>query len=392
MSNEPTVVEDYTNFTVQQWRDYFRDRFNITELLYTADDLAVPVTEQIFLMVVFVISMTLAVVGNVLVICVLTFGTRGWTELNIFLINLSLADLTMAIFCMPFTFPTIMKGHWIFGDVMCPVVLSLQQVSICVSIYTLTAMSVDRYYAVLYPFKLRVTKNRAKYVVCLVWLVSISLSLIPLITARSRSYDLNDFVDAPGDIVYFCSERIEHTAATAYELVILIITYVIPLSIISYTYYRIGRRLWGRSLPGVADRKRDLSQMRSKKKTIKMLVVIVVMFAICWFPLHVFNIVNDIVPDLYDEVATQDIMRITQMCCLLLATANSFMNPFIYGFLNETFRKDLKHFVMCRLRQNRRQSIVSLATKTTRKSSNSSGKLPLGVTNAPIEVVAVDRI
>ncbi|XP_002742045.1 QRFP-like peptide receptor [Saccoglossus kowalevskii] len=318
--------------------------------IYTVDDLAVSAIEQICLMVGCIISMVLALVGNTLVIGVLMFSTRLWTDLNIFLINLSLADLTMAIFCMPFTFPTIMKGHWLFGKVMCPVVLSLQQVSICVSIYTLTAIGIDRYYAVLYPLKLRTTKNRAKYVVSLIWLVSMLLSMIPLITARSQSYDLNDFVEVPGDIVYFCFERVDHYSGMVYEISILILTYVVPLCVISFTYFRVGRRLWGRSLPGVADRARDLSQMKSKKKTIKMLVLIVVLFAGCWFPLHMFNIVNRIVPDLYYEVATQDILRITQSCCLFLAMSNSFMNPFIYGFLNGSFRKDLKNFVMCRLR------------------------------------------
>ncbi|XP_002730513.1 QRFP-like peptide receptor [Saccoglossus kowalevskii] len=375
---EDTYQYDYYDSDFQQLLEYFTTHFNFTDNDYilSADDLAIPATEQLFLMCGFILSMALSVVGNLIVIIVLACGTRSWTDLNIFLVNLSLADLTMAIFCMPFTFPTIMKGHWIFGKAMCPIVVSLQQISVCVSIYTLTAIGIDRYYAVLYPFKLRVTKNRAKYIVFLIWIVSILLSVVVLVTARSRPVDLNDFIDTPEDIVFFCSERVSPAAAMGYEFFILVITYIIPLCILSYTYYNIGRRLWGRSLPGNADYNRDLSQMRSKRKTIKMLVIIVVVFSSCWFPLQVFNVINDLVPSLYADIETQDSMRIAQSCALLLAMANSFMNPIIYGFLNEGFRNDAKKILKCNVSRHprrHRSSATSTVTHSTRDSSLGKG-------------------
>jgi hypothetical protein len=72
------------------------------------------------------ITTSLAVLGNLIVIVVLAVGRRSKTDLRAFLLNLAVADLTMAVFCMPFTFTTTMLHNWIFGATMCTIVLFLQ--------------------------------------------------------------------------------------------------------------------------------------------------------------------------------------------------------------------------------------------------------------------------
>ena len=73
-----------------------------------------------------------------------------------------------------------------------------------------------------------------------------------------------------------------------------------------------------------------------------MLVVVVALFAVCWMPLHVFHLVVDLSVALQDymEQATGDQRRlfIVIYCCVhWLAMSNSFVNPVIYGFLNDCF-------------------------------------------------------
>ncbi|XP_070538841.1 RYamide receptor-like isoform X2 [Ptychodera flava] len=284
--------------------------------------------------------MLLSIAGNVTVLCVLLYHYSSATYLNAFLINLAIADLLMAIFCMPFTFPTIMLGHWIFGAKMCPTVIFLQQVSVIVSVCTLTAVGIDRYFAVIYPLTVRVTKNRGKIVFVLIWLIAISLATIQTIFVSV------DEIYYDGRYIYFCSERFpSYQFAKVYEIFFIMITYTSPLFILCFTYMRIGLRLWGRTLPGNADTSRDQSQTRAKKKVIKMLVIIVVMFALCWLPVHVFKFVNIAYPLLYQEVRHQDKMRAANCVILWIAMANSFVNPFVYGFFNEGFRNDLKAMV-----------------------------------------------
>ncbi|XP_077999609.1 prolactin-releasing peptide receptor-like [Glandiceps talaboti] len=350
--------------------------FNLTgRTLQKPDDLAMSKTGQTLLTVFFTINIILSIVGNILVILVLTCVSRIWTDLTSYLVNLSVADLTMAVFCMPFTFPTIFAGHWKFGKVMCPTVIFLQQVSVIVSVYTLTAIGIDRYYAILHPLTKRVTKNRTKHVICIIWVVSICLSIVQLVSARSIPYDLNEDYDIEGDTVYFCGEWLDPKTAGGYEVFVLIITYIIPLCILTYTYVNIGKRLWGRTLPGNIDRNRDLAHLKAKRKTIKMLVIVVLMFALCWLPLHVINVVMRIYPDIYVLEETQGTIRILHASFLWLACANSFVNPFVYVFINETFQTDLKRLLKCQgIRKWRRKhgSIMSASSRGNRSSTSST--------------------
>jgi len=89
-------------------------------------DPGLPDEHQYVLIALYTSTTILAVTGNVIVIIVLTVGRRSRTDLRAFLINLAVADLTMAIFCMPFTFTTTMLHGWIFGAAMCTIVLFLQ--------------------------------------------------------------------------------------------------------------------------------------------------------------------------------------------------------------------------------------------------------------------------
>ena len=81
-------------------------------------------------------------------------------------------------------------------------------------------------------------------------------------------------------------------------LVLLVIQYAIPLTIISYAYTRMGIKLWLTSTPGNADNQRDERILINKKKFIKMLLLVVLLFGICWLPLHLYHSVAVIWPSI----------------------------------------------------------------------------------------------
>jgi len=89
-------------------------------------DPGLPDEQQYILIALYTTTTVLAVTGNFIVIVVLAVGRRSRTDLRAFLVNLAVADLTMAIFCMPFTFTFTMRHDWIFGAAMCTIVLFLQ--------------------------------------------------------------------------------------------------------------------------------------------------------------------------------------------------------------------------------------------------------------------------
>ena len=73
-----------------------------------------------------------------------------------------------------------------------------------------------------------------------------------------------------------------------------------------------------------------------------MLFIVVVAFALSWLPLHIFTLLHDFIPSLYDRMTEEDhyemIYYASFYACHWLAMSNSFANPIIYGFMNESFR------------------------------------------------------
>ena len=218
--------------------------------------------ERISLIVLYTLTTLLAVIGNIVVILVFTFGKRSRTDLRIFLINLAFADLVMAIFCMPFTFTMTMLGNWIFSAPMCPIVLYMQTVSVTASVCTNMAIGIDRFWVVSFPLKSRLTKSRSRLVIAVVWIIALGLSVVQLVVGRVRSLDPEGVSG-----ITLCEEAWPSEAwRRTYTFFILILTYLLPLSILSLTYGIVAWKLWQRTTPGNADQVRDHQQLRSKRK------------------------------------------------------------------------------------------------------------------------------
>ena len=148
----------------------------------------------------------------------------------------------------------------------------------CVSIYTLTAIGIDRYYAVIHPLKLRMNKNRNIHVIMIIWLISMISGIVQLIMARTKTHHWD------GDVIYSCSERWPNeTASASYEAFVMCVTYVIPLLVLSYTYIKVGSKLWGRTIPGNADVARDYSHYKSKRKVMVVLISALFTLKHTWF-------------------------------------------------------------------------------------------------------------
>lgn len=86
----------------------------------------------------------LSVIGNSLVIIIVAANPNMRSTTNILIINLAIADLLFAVFCIPFTATDYVLPYWIFGDIWCRIVQYLIIVTACASVYTLVLMSLDR--------------------------------------------------------------------------------------------------------------------------------------------------------------------------------------------------------------------------------------------------------
>lgn len=101
-----------------------------------------------------------ALLGNGTVCYIVQSTPRMRTVTNYFISNLAVGDILMSLFCVPSSFISIfILGYWPFGTALCHLVNYSQAVSVLVSAYTLVAISVDRYIAIMWPLKPRITKR-----------------------------------------------------------------------------------------------------------------------------------------------------------------------------------------------------------------------------------------
>ncbi|XP_044515482.1 substance-P receptor [Gracilinanus agilis] len=127
-----------------------------------------------------------------------------------------------------------------------------------------------------------------------------------------------------------------------YHICVTVLIYFLPLLVIGYAYTMVGITLWASEIPGdSSDRYHE--QVSAKRKVVKMMIVVVCTFAICWLPFHIFFLLPYINPDLYMEKFIQQVY----LAIMWLAMSSTMYNPIIYCCLNDRFRIGFKHAFRC---------------------------------------------
>ncbi|XP_035709237.1 orexin receptor type 1 isoform X2 [Folsomia candida] len=328
--------------------------------------------------IVFVVGL----VGNALV-CVAVFrNTTMRTVTNLFIVNLALADFMVILFCLPPTVAWDVTETWFLGDAMCKVVLYFQTVSISVSVLTLTVISVERWYAICFPLRFKATTARAKRLVLIIWVISLIIDIPELVVLQTSRRE-----DVPVDTIYFmqCKPTWESQWDIALTILKMLLLYAIPLTFMSFAYYQIVKVLWSSAnIPGNSTTSTVTSsgrrqtvvvnsngsshhngqcqaqlltpilrgtssvqgaqadyQLKSRRKAAKMLVIVVIMFALCYLPVHIYSIAS-LVFTLPVEV--KYLVMLSHWLCYF----NSACNPVIYNLFSGKFRTEFLRTFGCR--------------------------------------------
>ena len=117
--------------------------------------------------------------------------------------------------------------------------------------------------------------------------------------------------------------------------------YIFPLLIIMVAYICVCRRIWSRSVVGAATQVQLLQHVKAKKKTVKMLLYVVLLFAVCWLPLNTYHLVADFRLDVGPHRHSSSIFFI----CHWFAMSSVCYNPFIYSWLNDSFKAGAKEWL-----------------------------------------------
>jgi len=137
----------------------------------------------------------------------------------------------------------------------------------------------------------RLTSGAARIIILVIWLFA-SCIISPWAVYYQQDTSYWGSASTPRTPQYICLQKWpSKSLESAYFLVaIFFMCYTIPLVCISVCYAFIGRRVCHREAPGVDETESRGVVYKSKVKVVKMLVIVVVLFALTWLPLYIVNV------------------------------------------------------------------------------------------------------
>ncbi|KAM6157969.1 G-protein coupled receptor 83 isoform 2-T2 [Rhynchocyon petersi] len=281
----------WNNYTFSDWQNFVGRR------RYGAE--SQNPTVKALLIVAYSFIIVFSLFGNVLVCHVIFKNQRMHSATSLFIVNLAVADIMITLLNTPFTL------------------------------------------VIMHPLKPRISITKGIIYIAVIWTMATFFSLPHAICQKLftfkysedivRSLCLPDFPE-PADLFW-----------KYLDLATFILLYILPLLIISVAYARVAKKLWLCNTIGDVTTEQYLALRRKKKKTIKMLMLVVVLFALCWFPLNCYVL-----------LLSSKVIRTNNAIYFAFhwfAMSSTCYNPFIYCWLNENFRVELKALLsMCQRR------------------------------------------
>ncbi|XP_069475568.1 chemerin-like receptor 1 [Ambystoma mexicanum] len=276
---------------------------------------------RIFTVVFYSVICLLGILGNSLVIGISGFKMKK-TVNTIWLLNLAIADFLFTFFLPLSIVYTALDFNWIFGVVMCKLNSFVMILNMFTSVLLLTIISLDRCISVILPVWSQNNRSpRRAYLICIgAWASAFLLSVPSLLfrdigSRKGKTRCFNNYSLSAN------SKDLREKNHTATVLARFTFGFLIPVIIIIISYVTIALKL----------RRNRLAKSR---RPFKMILIIIVAFFICWTPYHVLTIM-----EINHASFPESIFKVGMPIVTALATANSSMNPILYVFMGQDFRK-----------------------------------------------------
>ncbi|CAB4042220.1 5-hydroxytryptamine receptor 1-like [Paramuricea clavata] len=338
-SNNTSTMYNQTNQTetpvYSDWAKFLEQRFFAEKIIVT-------------------FFATFTMVGNTLVL-VATWRERSLHQPNkYFIVCLAVADLLVGLFVAPL---------WVYQNSLnfkssihlCRFAVWADTLALTASIYSLTFISFDRYLKISKPlqYKSRMTTSTSLKVIFIIWLISTGISTYAATPQSGSNGILNTGYG-------FCPVNrnkfkgfYTFVAVTAFFLptVVILVMYALIFLVVRKRQKMLRNGELGQSCSVLNQRSAFLKDL----KAIRMLLVVVGVFILCWSPFFIFNVLHLYFPNIVDwRSRSLNYLRsisITLAVISLLPLLNSLCNPVIYACLDKTYRdafKNLFQRLMCR--------------------------------------------
>lgn len=299
------------------------------------------------------IEVTLAfmgLVGNAMVSFVISRQRKFRSGLKLFIRNLAFADIGILAISFPIAVvKEQLPFYWPFGRVVCLYFYPLAEVFHGVSVWSITAIAIERYRKIT---TIKGTRNSTyistkslKWRLFAIWLISFLVVSLPVLFVM-------DFVE--NNMGIFCVVAWSRTIHNIYIIFLTIFWYLLPLGIIVFTYVKISREIqqsneFHKTSIKRRSRQRQLEdsntrfteeakRMRQNSKAKKILTPIVLVFTISMLPLNVLRVLLLF----WEEIAFDKYFLLIYNVCVIGVVINSAADPLIYSIVSKDFRSELK--------------------------------------------------
>ncbi|XP_056631629.1 growth hormone secretagogue receptor type 1 isoform X2 [Diorhabda sublineata] len=339
---------------------------NFTEGIYPVFPSYIRTTSMVFC----IIIMCLGVIGNVMVPIVI-FKTKDMrNSTNIFLVNLSVADLMVLLVCTPTVLVEVnsIPETWVLGREMCKAVPFVELTVAHASVLTILAISFERYYAICKPLKAGYicTKARASLICLLAWFVA-AVFTSPILAITQ--YSTEKYID--GSLVFVCFSLVEDLFPCIFFIGSVVVFFIFPLGILICVYALIASSLMAQPLVMIASRNNTVpaqNVIKYRKQVILMLGTVVLAFFICLLPFRALTLWIIIAPaGSIIELGFERYYNILYFSRIMFHI-NSAVNPILYNIMSSKFRGGF--FKLCGAKKFRQRYLKK--PEITRKSTSSS--------------------
>ncbi|XP_003769554.2 neuromedin-B receptor [Sarcophilus harrisii] len=327
----------------------------------------------------YLLIITVGLLGNITLMKIFITNSSMRSVPNIFISSLAAGDLLLLVTCVPVDASRYFFEEWMFGKVGCKLIPAIQLTSVGVSVFTLTALSADRYKAIVNPMDIQT--SGAVLWTCMkaigIWIISVLLAVPEAVFSEVTHISS---VDNGSFIACMPYPQTNELHPKIHSVMIFLVYFLIPLIIISIYYYHIAKTLIksAHNIPGEYN-EHSKKQMETRKRLAKIVLVFVGCFVLCWFPNHVLYMYRSFN---YKEIDPSLGHMIITLVARVLSFCNSCVNPFALYLLSETFRRHFNSQLCCGRRAYQERSTSYLLSSSAVRMTSLKSNAKNTVTNS----------
>ncbi|KAG8307197.1 hypothetical protein J6590_028472 [Homalodisca vitripennis] len=217
---------------------------------------------EVILICIYGFLMVSGLSANLIVSFVVARRPQMHTPRNLYIVNLTVSDMTLCLICMPFTLVSILSRQWTLGLALCKLVPVIQGTNIMVSVGTITVIALDRYLTIVRGQEGTNSRRRVITSIVMVWLVS-ALATLPV-----AFYQVVEPLMFHRVVLYeTCLERWpSQQLKISYAAAVLLVQAVIPALVVCVVHARIASYLHAHARTQ-KDRRRALREIKRNRRT-----------------------------------------------------------------------------------------------------------------------------